>query len=100
MLLNLNESLRQAGLLKTPQEKNKRIPLKKGVEITKNMSVKLVVKILGESWLYRIGRLIPKRMRKALKKSSYLIDKENSIAWVSDMGGGASVGGIVINPKY
>ena len=38
-------------------------------------------------------------MRKALKKSSYLIDKENSIAWVSDVGGGASVGGVVINPK-
>jgi hypothetical protein len=59
-----------------------------------------VVKILGESWLYRIGRLIPKKTRKALKKSSYLIDKENSIAWVSDMGGGASIGGIVINPQF
>lgn len=100
MLLNLNEALRQADLLKTSQEINRSIPLKQGVEITKNMSIKLVVKILGESWLYRIGRLIPKRMRKALKKSSYLIDKENSIAWVSDMGGGASIGGIVINPKF
>jgi predicted AlkP superfamily phosphohydrolase/phosphomutase len=100
MLLNLNELLRQADLLKIPQEKSKIVPLKKSVEITKNISVKLVVKILGESWLYRIGRLLPKRMRKALKKSSYLIDKENSAAWVSDMGGGASVGGIVINPKY
>jgi predicted AlkP superfamily phosphohydrolase/phosphomutase len=100
MLLNLNESLRQAGLLKTTQGKNKMISLKKGVEITKNMSIKLVVKILGESWLYRIGRMIPKGTRKALKKSSYLIDKENSIAWVSDVGGGASVGGIVINPKF
>jgi predicted AlkP superfamily phosphohydrolase/phosphomutase len=99
MLLNLNESLRQAAFLKTTQGKNQMPSLKKGVEITKNVSVRLVVKILGESWLYRIGRLIPKRMRKELKKSSYLIDKENSIAWVSDMGGGASVGGIVINPK-
>jgi predicted AlkP superfamily phosphohydrolase/phosphomutase len=100
MLLNLNELLRQAGLLITPQEKHKLIPLKKGVEISKNISVKLVVKILGEDWLYRIGKLLPKRTRKALKKSSYLIDKETSAAWVSDMGGGASVGGIVINPKY
>jgi predicted AlkP superfamily phosphohydrolase/phosphomutase len=99
MLLNLNESLRQAGLLKTAQEISKSIPLKKGVEITKNRSIKLVAQILGENWLYRIGRLIPKRMRKSLKKSSYLIDKEASIAWVSDLGGGASVGGIVINPK-
>jgi predicted AlkP superfamily phosphohydrolase/phosphomutase len=99
MLLNLNELLRQADLLKTHQEKNKILPLKKAVEITKNLSVKIVVKVLGESWLYRIGRLFPKRMRKALKKSSYLIDKENSLAWASDMGGGASVGGIVINPK-
>jgi predicted AlkP superfamily phosphohydrolase/phosphomutase len=99
MLFNLNELLRQAGLLKTSQEINRRIPLRKGVEITKNKSVKLVAQILGENWLYRIGRLIPKRTRKALKKSSYLIDKENSTAWVSDMGGGASVGGIVISPK-
>ena len=100
MLLNLNEALRQAGFLKTAQGKNEKISLKKGVEIAKNISVNLVVKILGESWLYRIGRLIPKRTRKALKKSSYLIDKENSVAWVSDVGGGASVGGIVINPKF
>ena len=100
MLFNLNELLRQAGLLITPQEKHKMIPLKKGVEISKNTSVKLVVKFLGEDWLYRIGRLIPKTTRKALKKSSYLIDKDNSAAWVSDMGGGASVGGVVVNPKY
>ena len=100
MLLNLNESLRQAGILKTAQGMNNAMTLKKGIEITKNMSVKLVVKILGESWLYRIGRLIPKRTRKALKKSSYLIDKENSLAWVSDLGGGAPVGGIEINPKF
>lgn len=98
-LLNLNESLRQAGLLKTSQERNKVIPLKKGVEIAKNESIKLVAKTLGEKWLYRIGRLFPKRMRKALKKSTYLIDKDASQAWVSDMGGGAAVGGIVINPK-
>jgi predicted AlkP superfamily phosphohydrolase/phosphomutase len=100
MLLNLNESLRQAGLLKTIQGKNEIISLKKWIEIIKNVSVRLVVKILGERWLYRIGSLLPKKTRKALKKSSYLIDKENSIAWVSDMGGGAAVGGIVINPKF
>lgn len=100
MLLNLNESLRQAGLLETFREKSKILPMKKGVEIVKNTSIRLVVKTIGESWLYRIGRLIPKKMRKALKQSSYLIDKDNSMAWVSDMGGGASVGGIVINPKF
>jgi predicted AlkP superfamily phosphohydrolase/phosphomutase len=99
LLLNLNEVLRQEGLLKTTEGKNNMMPLK-GVEIAKNTSIKLVVKLLGENWLYRIGRLLPKRMRKALKKSSYLIDKEKSIAWVSDVGGGASVGGIVINPKF
>jgi predicted AlkP superfamily phosphohydrolase/phosphomutase len=99
MLINLNESLRQAGLLKTFQGRGRILPMKKGVEIVKNTSIRLVVNILGESWLYRIGRLIPKKMRKTLKQSSYLIDKENSLAWVSDIGGGASVGGIVINPK-
>jgi predicted AlkP superfamily phosphohydrolase/phosphomutase len=98
-LFNLNEYLRQAGLLKTPERKNQRLSLKKSIEFVKNMSVRLVVKVLGESWLYRIGRLLPKHMRKALKKSSYLIDKENSLAWASELGGGASVGGVIINPR-
>ncbi len=99
MLLNLNESLRQADLLKIPQNGTKSILLRKGLEIAKNTSVKLVAKSLGENWLYRIGRLLPKNTRKALKTSSYLIDPEKSAAWVSDMGGGASVGGITINPR-
>lgn len=99
LLLNLNESLRQAGLLKTTQAKFEVIPLKKNVEIAKNISIRLVVKFLGERWLYRIGRLLPNKTRKALKKSSYLIDQANSAAWVSELGGGASVGGITINPN-
>jgi predicted AlkP superfamily phosphohydrolase/phosphomutase len=99
MLFNVNELLRQAGLLKTPQEITKSLSLKKSIEIAKNTSIKIVVKVLGESWLYHIGRLIPKKTRKALKKSSYLVDKDNSLAWASDFGGGAAVGGIVINPK-
>jgi hypothetical protein len=99
MLLNLNEMLRQKSLLKMSQEVNRRLSLKKGVEISKNIGIKFVTKRLGERWLYRLGRLMPRKMRKALKKSSYLMDKENSIAWVSELGGGASVGGIDINPK-
>jgi predicted AlkP superfamily phosphohydrolase/phosphomutase len=99
LLININELLRQEGLLLTSQELNKKIPIKQSTEMLKNTSVKWVTKILGERWLYRIGRLMPKRMRKSLKKSTYLIDKENSHAWVSDLGGGASVGGITINPK-
>ena len=99
MLVNLNEFLRQEGWLKTTESKKDRMSLKKGVEIAKNTTIKLVARTLGENWLYRIGRVLPKRMRKALKKSSYLLDRENSTAWVSDVGGGAAVGGIVINPK-
>jgi predicted AlkP superfamily phosphohydrolase/phosphomutase len=99
MLLNINEVLRQDGLLKTSDGKSNGFSVKKGVEVTKNTSMKLVAKVLGEDWLYRIGRLLPKRMRKALKKSSYLIDKDNSIAWVSEVGGGAAVGGVEINPR-
>ncbi len=99
MLLNLNEALRHQGLLKTSDAQNSPISLKKGVEITKNASIKFVSRVLGEDWLYRIGRLLPKRTRKALKKSSYLIDRENSTAWISDVGGGAAVGGVVVNPR-
>jgi predicted AlkP superfamily phosphohydrolase/phosphomutase len=99
MLFNVNEVLRQTGLLKLPTGPKTGRSLKKGVEIAKNASIKYIVKIFGERWLYRFGRIIPKSTRKALKKSSFLIDKENSIAWASDMGGGASVGGIIINPQ-
>jgi predicted AlkP superfamily phosphohydrolase/phosphomutase len=99
MLVNLNEALRQADLLKSPRELTGGAPIKKGVEITKNASVRLVVDLLGERWLYRIARLLPRKVRKQLKKSSYLIDKKASTAWLSEIGGGASVGGIDINPK-
>jgi predicted AlkP superfamily phosphohydrolase/phosphomutase len=99
LLFNINELLRQEEMLLTSQELYGKIPIKQSTEMLKNTSVKWVTKVLGERWLYRIGRLIPKRMRKSLKKSSYLIDKENSHAWVSDLGGGASVGGITLNPK-
>jgi predicted AlkP superfamily phosphohydrolase/phosphomutase len=99
MLLNANELLRQSDFLKTYKDINRIISFKKSIELFKNMSIRVVVKFLGESWLYRIGRVIPKKTRKALKKSSYLIDKEESIAWASELGGGASVGGLTINPK-
>jgi predicted AlkP superfamily phosphohydrolase/phosphomutase len=99
MLLNLNEALRIAGLLRVPGNIIRPMPLRKYVEIIKNMSIKITAKTLGERWLYRIGRMLPRNTRKALKKSSYLIDRESSTAWVSDIGGGASVGGITINGK-
>jgi hypothetical protein len=50
--------------------------------------------------LYRTGRLLPKKTRKSLKKSTYLIDKVQRAAWVPDLGGGASVGGITVNPWF
>lgn len=99
MLLNLNEAFRQEGLLKTSDGTASRMSLKKGLEITKNTSIRLVAKVLGEKWLYRIGGLLPKKARKALKKSTYLLDRQNSVAWVSDVGGGASVGGVEITPR-
>ncbi len=97
MLLNANELLRQEHLLKTVEGKKISSQSKKLLEITKNIGIKVVGATLGERWIYRIGRMLPKKTRKALKKSDYLIDKENSTAWASEMGGGAAVGGIVIN---
>ncbi len=99
MFLNLNEWLRQEGFLKTVQGEKQFSQLKKLVEISKNTSIRLISGSLGERWLYRIGRMLPSKTRKSLKKSDYLMDKENSLAWASEMGGGASVGGIAINPK-
>jgi predicted AlkP superfamily phosphohydrolase/phosphomutase len=97
MLFNLNEWLRQNHWLVTYQGEKKSGSVLKVIEIAKNTSIRLVARVLGERWLYRIGKLMPKRMRKSLKASSYLIDKKNSVAWASEMGGGAAVGGIVVN---
>ncbi len=100
MMLSVNEALRQSGLLTTVEDAaGRRLPVRKALEMTKNVTIRLVARVLGESWLYRIGRAIPKNARKALKNSSFLIDRERSLAWASNLGGGAPVGGVEIHAR-
>lgn len=95
-LFNINEILRREKLLLTKEEKQIIKP-KKYLEIYKNKAVNFLSNCGMENAIYLVGRLLPKKSRKALKKSSYIIDKSNSRAWASELGGGASIGGIEIN---
>jgi predicted AlkP superfamily phosphohydrolase/phosphomutase len=96
--LNVNELLRRDGYLKT-QGANSLFSYKRWIESSKNFVLNFLSAFGLENWSYTIGALIPKRQRKALKKSSFLIDKRVSLAWVSEMGSGTSTGGIEINSE-
>jgi len=93
---NLNELLRRNNFLKTPREKKLLAP-KRWVEKTKNWILSWLAKNDLEDWTYKIAQLLPSSTRKTLKKSSFVINKDESLAWASEIGGGAAVGGIEIN---
>lgn len=94
--INVNELLRRKGWLVTPKENNL-ISYKKWTEQLKNFTLRSLSHLGLEDWSYVIARWIPKKTRKALKKSSFVMDKTSSSAWASEMGGGTPVGGIEIN---
>jgi predicted AlkP superfamily phosphohydrolase/phosphomutase len=96
--LNINELLRKHNILKTPEE-NRFLQIKKKTEQLKNLSLNWMAQRGIGDLTYTIGRMIPRKARKALKKSSFVIDKFSSSAWASEMGGSTPVGGIEINPE-
>ena len=95
--LFLNEVLRREGLLK-PRSTG---PLgSTSVAITewaKHTFLQVMQRLDLEDFVYRLASVIPKKKRKQLKTSAYAIDRNSSLAWVSDVGGGTSFGGIEIN---
>jgi predicted AlkP superfamily phosphohydrolase/phosphomutase len=92
-----NELLRREGLLDT---KKGQVPGLNGValiERAKNAFLRLMHKLDLEDQVYRIASVIPKDKRKQLKTSSYAVERDSSTAWVSEVGGGTSFGGIEVN---
>jgi hypothetical protein len=95
--LFVNEVLRREGMLKTRES---RIPLVNPVAIVekvKSTFLRVMQKLDLEDLVFRIASLIPKERRKSLKTSAYAVNREASVAWVSDVGGGTSFSGIEIN---
>jgi predicted AlkP superfamily phosphohydrolase/phosphomutase len=91
--LNLNEILRRKGYLSVSGKGLKSI-CKKLVERTKVFTVNSLSKYGYQDCIYKIAKFIPHR--KALKKSSYLINKEDSFASLSNICGTNPYGGIDI----
>lgn len=92
--LNLNEILRQKGYLAT-SGKGASAALKKILEMAKVRTISSLTNIGLQDWIYRIAKLIPNR--KALKKSTYLIDKNSSRVTLSNLCGTNPYGGLDIH---
>jgi predicted AlkP superfamily phosphohydrolase/phosphomutase len=93
----VNEILRSQGLLKTRSGGVPGVNPVALLEKTKNAFLRVMQKLDLEDQVYRIASLIPKEKRKQIKTSSYAVDTAESTAWVSEVGGGTSFGGIEIN---
>ncbi len=93
--LNLNEFLRKCGYL---QLKTGKIPLlskQYWVEKTKNLTLQFLFTLHIEELAYHIARAFPNP--KVIKTSSHIINKDDSIAHLSDFAGMGSCGGISLN---
>lgn len=92
--LNINEILRSKGYLVTSGGVAKRL-LKKFIEKTKVFTIATMSNYGLQDWIYRVAKFVPNR--KALKKSTYLIDRENSAVTLSNLFTANSYGGIDIS---
>ncbi len=97
--LYINEILRREGLLKTRKGSVAGVSPVALIEKTKIAFLRTMHKLDLEDWVYRIASLIPKERRKSLKTSSFAVLRDESVAWVSDTGGGTSFGGIEISTE-
>jgi predicted AlkP superfamily phosphohydrolase/phosphomutase len=95
--LHVNEMLRKGGLLTVRKGQVPGLNAVALIEKTKSAFLQLMHKLDLEDQVYRIASLIPKEKRRQLKTSSYAVERESSTAWVSEVGGGTSFGGIEIN---
>ena len=91
--LNLNEILRTKKYLLTSGS-CATSALKKLVEKTKVFTIATMSRFGLQDWVYKIAKFIPNR--KALKKSTYLIDKSGSSVTLSNLCGTNPYGGLDI----
>ena len=91
--LNLNEILRKKGYLSTAGS-GPSMMLKKCVERAKVGTLTSLSNWGLQDWIYKIAKFIPHR--KALKKSTYLIDQEGSPVSLSSVCGTNPYGGLDI----
>jgi predicted AlkP superfamily phosphohydrolase/phosphomutase len=94
--LNLNEVLRKYGHL-SMKDGGASWFIKKQIE---KMKVHMIEKLSGhglQDWIYRIARLVPNR--KALKRSTYLIDTGHSSVSLSDLCGTNPYGGLDVRAE-
>lgn len=92
--LNLNEILRQKGYLKTTGS-GVSGAFKKLVEQTKVRTMASLSRFGLQDWIYKIAKFVPNR--KALKKSTYLFNKDTSPVSLSNLCGTNPYGGLDIN---
>jgi len=91
--LNLNEILRKKGYLLISGAGAKGT-FKKMIERTKVFTIATMSRYGFQDWIYKVAKFIPNR--KALKKSTYLIDTESSSVTLSNLCGTNPYGGIDI----
>ncbi|GAB4534014.1 MAG: hypothetical protein Fur0020_00260 [Thermodesulfovibrionia bacterium] len=89
--LNLNEILRRHGYIKTSGG------IRGMIERMKVLTLRTLSHYDMEDWIYRIAKMIPNR--KALKKSTYLIDETQSTVSLSNLCGANPYGGIDVNDR-
>jgi len=93
--LNLNEILRKSGYIATSGSGFKGF-LKSLVERAKILTIASLSRCGLQDWIYKIAKFVPNR--KALKKSTYLFNKDNAAVSLSNICGTNPFGGIDIRP--
>ena len=94
--LNLNEILRKSGFISISGSGLKGF-LKSSVERAKIFTIAALSQCGLQDWIYKIAKFIPNR--KALKKSTYLFNKESSAVSLSNICGTNPFGGIDIKAE-
>lgn len=94
--LNLNEILRKKGYISINGGGAKGL-MKTLTERAKVITIAAMTRYGFQDWIYKIAKFIPNR--KALKKSTYLIDKERSAVTLSNLCGTNPHGGIDIRAE-
>lgn len=95
--LFVNEALRREGLLKTKPSRVPGVNTAALVEQAKSIFLRSMQRLDLEDLVYRLAALIPKERRRELKTSAHAVSRQGSVAWVSEVGGGTSFGGVEIS---